>query len=196
MRALEVMTTVIVATLSAAGARAQIEQPRYQIVDRLGTVEVRRYEARIAAEAVVGGKEEPARGDGFRLVAGYIFGGNTAPAQRSEKIAMTAPVAQQAADGGWRIQFFMPARYTMKTLPRPTDRRVRLVDLPAQTLAVLTFSGDNGPRAVSLRQERLAAALTHSAWRAVGQPQAWFYDPPWTLPFMRRNEVAVQVERR
>ena len=201
-----IIATVAAAILQSFGIRGATEQPRYQLVERIGPVEVRLYGARVAAEALVAGDEAGARNEGFRLVAGYIFGSNAASTQiamtapvaqapRGEQIAMTAPVAQQPSDGGWRIQFFMPARYTLESLPRPKDSKVRLVQLPAQTYAVLAFSGSRSPAAVAARQAQLARSLGATAWRASGEPQGWFYDPPWTLPFLRRNEVAVQVER-
>ena len=153
------------------------------------------------------GDEAFARSEGFRLIAGYIFGGNAASAQIAmtapvaqatggEQIAMTAPVAQQSSAAGWRIQFFMPAKYDLATLPKPKDARVKLVQLPPQTFAVLAFSGSRSPAAVTLKQKQLADKLNQASWTSAGEPQAWFYDPPWTLPFMRLNEVAGAVARR
>ena len=207
MGATQLIATLAAAVLQTVGIRSGTEQPRYTVVERFGAVEVRRYDGRIAAEALVAGDEAKARNEGFRLVAGYIFGGNASSAQiamtapvaqapRGEQIAMTAPVAQQPAEGGWRIQFFMPAQYRLDSLPKPKDSRVRLVQLPAQTYAVLAFSGSRSPRAVSAKQGQLIRELGASAWRGSGEPQGWFYDPPWTLPFMRLNEVAVRVDRR
>jgi hypothetical protein len=138
-------------------------------------------------------------------VAGYIFGGNraaakiamTAPvaqAAASERIAMTAPVAQSAAGPGrWTVRFFMPAQWTLATLPVPNDPAVRLVEVPGETMAVLRFTGDRGATAVAARQAELLRGLAGTAWAPQGEPVAWFYDPPWTLPWLRRNEVAVPV---
>ena len=201
-----VVATVAAAFLQTFGIRGATEQPSYQVVERVGPIEIRQYQGRIAAEALVAGDEASAQNDGFRLVAGYIFGGNASAAQiamtapvaqagKGEQIAMTAPVAQQPSPAGWRIQFFMPSKYDMAALPKPKDPRVRLVQLPPQTFAVLTFSGSRSPSAVTSKHKQLAAELAHVGWKAAGEPQQWFYDPPWTLPFLRRNEVAVQVER-
>ncbi len=207
MAAPSIIATPAAVILQTFGVRSATEQPRYQVVERIGPIEVRQYEGRIAAEALVAGDEARARSEGFRLIAGYIFGGNasstqiamTAPvaqASKGEKIAMTAPVAQQPSEAGWRIQFFMPAKYNLGALPKPRDARVRLVQLPPQTYAVLAFSGSRSPEAVALKEKQLAAELGRAAWKAAGEPQGWFYDPPWTLPILRRNEVAVEVERR
>jgi hypothetical protein len=144
--------------------------------------------------------------EGFRRLAGYIFGGNhrdstiamTAPVQQSggTKIAMTAPVAQQNSRGeGSTIRFFMPSKWSMDALPRPDDDRVRLVTVPAETVAVLRFSGDRSSRAVAARATELREALRAKGIEADGPAVAWFYDPPWTLPFRRRNEIAITVPR-
>ncbi len=117
--------------------------------------------------------------------------------QSGESIAMTAPVAQaRDGSGQWLIRFFMPAKYTMETLPQPLDPAVRLVPVPGETMAVLRFSGSTAPEAVKARGRELLRTLQGSAWQPTGTAVAWFYDPPWTLPPFRRNEVAAPVTRR
>jgi hypothetical protein len=170
---------------STVGVR-ETPQPAYAVTARLGDVEIRQYGARVAAETVVSGDELDARDAGFRRLAGYIFGGST-------KIAMTAPVAQAREAGGWQIRFFMPADSTLQTLPTPDDPAVKLVAVPPETVAVLRFSGSPTPQAVLDNTNELVAALERTAWRPAGAPEAWFYDPPWTLPPLRRNEVAIPV---
>ena len=110
-----------------------------------------------------------------------------------ERIAMTAPVAQAQGEGGWVIRFFLPAALTDP--PAPNDARVRIVPVPEETVAVLRFSGTATQDAVADRTKALMAALSRSPWHPAGEPVAWFYDPPWTLPPLRRNEVAVPVSR-
>jgi len=192
--------------LSVAGIRVGTEEPHFLRQPLTESVELRRYGPRIAAETTVTADEARARQIGFRRLAGYIFGGNhrgeeiamTAPVAQQpraggDRIAMTAPVAQTRGDDGWRIRFFMPSRWTMETLPAPDDDEVTLVTVPAETVAVLRFSGDRGPRAVTARTDELLATLADRGIEVVGDPVAWFYDPPWTLPFLRRNEIAVPV---
>ena len=199
---------VALGACSVVGIRSGTEEPSYQVLAHVGSVEIREYAARIAAETTAPGSEESSRSAGFRRLAGYIFGANharaeiamTAPVAQADagsaKIAMTAPVAQQGGPGGeWTIRFFMPAKYTMETLPAPNDPQVRLVAVPAETMAVYRFSGSTGPQAVADARRTLLSRLDGSAWKAVGEPVAWFYDPPWTLPPLRRNEVAVPVSR-
>jgi DNA gyrase inhibitor GyrI len=91
------------------------------------------------------------------------------------------------------VRFFMPAEYTMEMLPTPTDDAVMLVTVPAETVAVLRFTGDRGPDAVASHSTTLMDVLENNGFKPAGAPVAWFYDPPWTIPFRRRNEVAVAV---
>jgi hypothetical protein len=194
---------------TAATAHADTEEPAFTVVEKIGVIDVRQYGPRLAAEVTVGGEEEDARSAGFRLLADYIFGNNTsrtpiamtAPvsqeAARGESIAMTAPVSQTAdGAGNWRVRFFMPSKYTRGTLPKPNNPAVQIVDLPGETVAVLRFSNSRSAEAVAQKTADLLRGVAGSKWKAVGTPVAWFYDPPWTLPFWRRNEVAVAVSPR
>jgi len=187
---------------SIVGIRSGTTEPAYTVTARVGIVEIRQYGPRIAAETAVEANEDAARYTGFRRLAGYIFGGNKAkasiamstPVVVNQTIAMTAPVTQaRDAAGRWVIRFFMPPTWTMETLPVPDDPAVRLVVVPPETIAVLGFSGDRGPDAVKAREQDLLQRLAGTQWQPVGEPVAWFYDPPWTLPWLRRNEVAVPV---
>lgn len=216
---------LLVSACSAFGIRGGTESPDYQVIDRVGEVEIRHYGPRLAAETVVDGPEAEARSAGFRRLAAYIFGENrsrsdiamTAPVAQAEapsreiamtapvatrpaapagEIAMTAPVATRAAEGDkWVVRFFMPAQYTMATLPEPVDPAIRIVPVPAETLAAYRFSGSRSPEAMQEQQAVLLRTLQGSPWRAAGQPVDWFYDPPWTIAFLRRNEIVVPVER-
>jgi hypothetical protein len=188
------------------GIRSGTEEPKYQVVGQVGSVEIRQYAPRLAARVTVPGDEIAARSAGFRKLAGFIFGGNTAKtsismtapvAQSSAKIAMTAPVAQTPGPGGaWTIMFYMPAGYTAATLPKPNDPAISIVEVPGETDAVLRFSGIPGAKPVAQAKQVLLATLAGSAWVPAGDVFEWFYDPPWTLPFARRNEVGVAVMRR
>ncbi len=210
------LSGVLLTACSVVGVRSGTEQARYDVVAHLADgVEVRRYAARLAAETTVEGTELAARSTGFRRVAGYIFGANgrhagiamTAPVavaaapgghspRGGETIAMTAPVAQaRTADGRWTIRFFLPASLDAADAPVPDDARVTLVPVPAGTVAVLRYAGSTGPEAVARARGRLRAVLAASDWSPAGEPVSWFYDPPWTLPPLRRNEAAIPVAR-
>lgn len=200
---------LLTAALAALPAMAATEEPAFDVVKSAGDFEVRRYAPMIVAETEVAGDLWGASNDGFRVIAGYIFGNNasvtqggaekiamTAPVTmeaRAEKIAMTAPVTTESADGKFRMHFVMPSRYTMATLPRPKDDRVKLREVPPQRMAVVKFSGLTGEDKVREKTGELLAWMKAEGLEAGGAPQLARYDPPWTIPFLRRNEVMVPL---
>lgn len=177
----------------------RVEEPSYRVVARDGAFEVREYAARVVAETRVSGAREVAANEGFRRIAGYIFGGNhrgeevamTAPvSQRAgERVAMTAPVTQRGDGAGWTVAFTMPAGRTRATLPTPDDPRVTLREVPVQRVAALRFAGRTDEGTVRRRVEELARWAEARGLRAEGAAELNRYDPPWTIPFLRRNEV-------
>lgn len=191
--------------LSVVGIRVGTEEPPHTSRRLTDAVEIRRYSPRIAAQTTVDADEDEARQEGFRRLARYIFGGNggkqkvamTAPVSQSpadsKKIAMTAPVSSTPGSDGWVVRFFMPAEWTMDTLPTPDDDRVTLTEVPAETVAVLRFSGGRSRDDVEPQMAALAEALRAHGIEMLGEPMTWFYDPPWTLPPLRRNEVVVAI---
>lgn len=205
------LIAVLNAGCSVVGIREGTEEPPFAVVDHVGNTEIRQYGPRIAAETTIDADETAARSAGFRRLAAYIFGANTgnatiamtAPVAQSgnagapTSIAMTAPVAQRRDEAGrWVIRFTMPASSTMQTLPTPNDPSVRLVEVPPETMGVLRFSGFASEAVVAERRQQLLSSLQGGAWSPGGMPATWLYDPPWTLPFLRRNEVAVPVTKR
>ncbi len=214
---LAMLSTLFLSGCSVFGIRSGTPEPKFSVVTSIGPVQIRHYAPRIAAETTIEANAETARYQGFRRLAGYIFGANhgahtiamTAPVAQSSvaqssvaqssaastKIAMTAPVAQTHSAKGWTIRFYMPAQYTLETLPVPNDKHVHLITVPAADYAVLRFSGSRSPRTIAAKQALLLKSLANTAWHPIGTPDAWFYDPPWTLPPFRRNEVAVEVSQ-
>ena len=205
--AMSLVSGIALSACSVFGVRSGTEEPHYVVVQAKGPLEIRQYDARLAAETEVTGSEYSARSDGFQRLARYIFGANsgrgsiamTAPVSQeggSHTIAMTAPVGQeQSAPGVWRIRFFMPAKYTEATLPHPNDPAVRIVTVPAETYGVYRYSGSTSPSATAGADRQLAQLVAGTGYVPSAQPVAWFYDPPWTLPFLRRNEAAVVVAK-
>jgi SOUL heme-binding protein len=181
------------------------EEPHYRVIERLARhVEVRAYMPRLAAEAELPIRGQSGRNEAFRVLFAYITGANrrstgsariamTVPVsvREGEPIEMAAPVRTSEENGAVRMQFFLPAKYNAETAPSPKDARVRLVTIPEETIAVLRFSGSGTD--VSERQSELLATLAGSPWRPTEPTYALFYDPPFTLPFLRRNEAAVAV---
>jgi hypothetical protein len=204
---------------SVVGIRSGTEQPSYEVVETLGErTEIRRYGDLAAAETRVDLDEAPegeARNRAFERLFNYIQGANraggeiamTAPVETArggatpddsgEEIAMTAPVeTARGGEGMLRMRFFLPADYSADSAPAPTNLDVEIVSIPQQVFAVRRFSGDRSWPAVEEELAVLRDTLAGSAWTVDGPPVAWFYDPPWTLPFARRNEVALPVSRR
>jgi SOUL heme-binding protein len=182
---------------------SDVEQPKYTVVERDGNIEIRDYAPMIVAEAEVAGTREAAIRKGFRTIADYIFGNNlasrkitmTAPVtqQAGEKIAMTAPVTQQGDGHDWQIRFVMPASYTIDTLPRPRNTAVRLKQVGRRRFAVIRFFGIANSTNLRHRTEQLQAFLKENNLNAGSAPVYAFYNPPWTLPVLRRNEVLIEI---
>lgn len=200
-----------------------VEEPKFELVAQDGNYEIRRYPPVIIAETLVSGDMDAASSKGFRLIADYIFGNNTlagaAAGKGSEKIAMTAPVVLTPVGGSakiamtapvtaeplgaatdlstatqWRIHFVMPAEYSMPALPKPNNEAVTLRQLPARSVAVLTYSGLNTASQVQKKTAELDAWLQAKDIKPTGTPLLARYDPPWTLPMWRRNEIQVEVK--
>ncbi len=197
----------LILILSVLGGPAvAVEEPAFQTVLQDGAVEIRDYPALVVAEVTVTGDQKEAGNKGFQLLAGYIFGGNrktqsiamTAPVveQRSgEKIAMTAPVSQTEMAGKWLVRFTMPSSYSLATLPEPNDARVQLRQILPSRFAVIRFSGLAYPDDVRAKTDELSAWIRRRALHTTGPASLAQYDPPWTLWFLRRNEVMIPIER-
>lgn len=187
----------------------QYDEPAYTAETAADGIEIRDYAPMIAAETRVTGERKEAINQGFRLIADYIFGNNapntkiamTAPViqqaqgtSAGEKIAMTAPVIQQGAGEGWLVQFIMPPEYTLETLPKPNNPAVKLRALKPEKRVVIRFSGSTGDENIAKKTAELEAYVKAQKLRTTGAPILAFYDPPWTLPFFRRNEVMLRID--
>jgi hypothetical protein len=185
------------------GAAMAIDEPGYTVVRTADAFEVRHYEPYVVAETIVNATAEEAGNQGFRILAGYIFGQNkgarkiemTAPVtQTPTKIAMTAPVAQSATSEGYVVQFAMPREWTLETLPEPTDTRVKLRAIPARTLAVISYSGTWSQSNYEENLKKLQDALAEAGLKWRGAAIWARYDPPWKPWFWRRNEILLEVD--
>lgn len=190
------------------------EEPKYNVIEKSGDFELREYAPMVVAETLVEGDLDAASSAGFKRIADYIFGNNTARAggnenisitapvtmaPKSEKISMTAPVGMQAKAGQdntkqWRMYFVMPSQYTLETLPTPNNPAVTLREIPASRVAVLRFSGLAGEEKTAKKTAELLAWLKSKQITPMDEPELARYNPPWTLPFLRRNEVMVVYE--
>lgn len=185
-------------------AMAKIETPPYKVIQSVEKIEVREYAPMIVAEVEAAGERGKAINTGFRILADYIFGSNapaqniamTAPViqQKSEKISMTAPVTQTQSGGLWKVQFTMPAAYTMETLPRPNNPAIKIIAAPAHRTAAVRFSGFWSDRNLRKHLKQLETFIQEQDLKTTGDPIYAFYNPPWTLPFFRRNEIHYKLQ--
>ncbi len=193
------------AAVALGGVAVAVEEPAFKTVVANGPFEIRDYPELVVAEVTVTGQQKEAASKGFRLLAGYIFGGNkraqkiamTAPvaqAPAGEKIAMTAPVTQIETAGEWVVRFTMPSQYSLQTLPVPDDARIHLRATPPERFAVIRFSGLARPEDVAAKTAELSNWMKGRQLRASGPAALAQYNPPWTLWFLRRNEVLIPIE--
>ncbi len=206
--------------LMATSAALAIEEPKYKILDKEAGFELRQYAPFIVAETWVDGDMDAASNKGFRVIADYIFGNNKAPqSTQSSKIAMTAPVTlapdaqplkldmtapvslQPAVEAStwvqtqrWRVQFVMPDKYTLESLPIPNNGAVKLREVPAKTVAVAKYSGLNTDSRIRKETQALTDWVQARKLVPSGPPQLARYDPPWVLPMLRRNEIQLEIK--
>lgn len=176
----------------------QVEQPKYTVLSSNENIELRDYEAIIVAEVEVFGERKDAIKEGFKRLADYIFGNNIAMSTPSinpqnEKIKMTAPVMQEGQKDQWKVRFVMPAKYSLDTLPKPNSKEVSILPVAAKRFAVIRFSGLPDNERIKLHLQKLEEFIASEKWQTIGNPIFAFYNPPWTLPFLRRNEVMLEV---
>lgn len=198
------LSALAIALAAVVPAAHAIEEPAFTIERQYDGFELRAYPPVLVAEVTVAGPADDAGNQGFRVLAGYIFGKNkgereiamTAPVTQTReptKIAMTAPVTQAATDGGYTVQFTMPAEYTLATLPEPLDARIRLKELVGKRYAVIRYSGFWSEANYQQHLEKLEQAAQAAGLAVQGAPIYARYDAPWVPWFLRRNEIWLQV---
>ena len=176
-----------------------------EVVLKDGRFEIRQYPDALVAETVVDAEYSKAGSVAFRRLAGYIFGGNKSRAQismttpviqqkASERIAMTAPVMQEKSGRGWRMTFVLPAKYTMETVPEPVDTQVVIRKETGRKVAVIRYSGWLSEASMESNTDKLKGWIEQKGYKATSPPRLAAYDPPWTVPFLRRNEVHIDIE--
>jgi effector-binding domain-containing protein len=185
---------------------SRVENTQYSVLESKKEYEVRLYPAHIVARTTVKGPYKEALNEGFTIVAGYIFGGNTkkqsiamtAPVvekkSMSESIAMTAPVMATVEGESHTIAFGMPKSYTLDTLPTPNDSRIEIVTIPERKMAAIRFSWFRTDALVQSKKQKLLDVLKREGVSVAGEPQYAGYNAPWTPPWMMRNEVLVEIQ--
>ncbi len=185
-------------------ALGKYEEPAYSVDRKEGDFEIRSYPSVIAAEVIVPGRGEYSANNAFKILAGYIFGKNVSKTKiamtvpvtekvNAEKIAMTVPVTTTVDKKNMTMRFYMPSKYTLDTLPEPIDKRIKLYYQSPLRFAVIRFSGFTSQENCRKHEEQLNLWLKKQNLTPSGEALRAFYNPPWTLPFMRRNEIWIPL---
>jgi effector-binding domain-containing protein len=184
---------------------SRVEKTQYTVLDSKNNYEIRLYPEHIVAQTVIKGSYTEALNQGFRIIAGYIFGGNTKKesivmtspvvekSSKSESIAMTSPVTATVEGETHTITFAMPRSYTLKTLPTPNDDRIQIVTIPEKKMAAIRFSWIRTDARVQAKKQELIDLLKKDNITIMGEVQYAGYSAPWTPPWMTRNEVLVDI---
>lgn len=184
-----------------------IEEPSYQVLSKADDYEVRLYEPYIIAQTTVSGDYDDAMSDGFREIAGYIFGGNssndeismTAPVlenaqDTSQKIAMTAPVLDTGTTDKRSVAFVMPSKYSLESLPVPNSDKVTFAEIPARKIAVLAYGFYANESRIAAKKLELLNRLQSDGVSVKGEVTSARYNPPFSMPLFLRNEVMVEID--
>ena len=196
----------LLALIAIPAVSQAIEEPAFEVIRKLGAVELREYSPYVVAEVVMDAKAEDAGNQAFPILAGYIFGKNkgerkfamTAPviqtAEPPLKMAMTAPVTQTAVPGGVRVQFVLPKGVTLESAPEPLDSRVQVRLIPGNKWAVLRYSGTWSQANYNEHLGELRASLDAAGVATQGEPVLARYNSPFTPWFLRRNEIWLALQ--
>ncbi|MFC1902969.1 heme-binding protein [Chloroflexota bacterium] len=184
-----------------------ISTPKYQTVHKDNKFEIREYEDYILAEVEIDGDFGSALQKGFRLLADYIFGGNTSRARInmtvpvteqavvSEKIEMTAPVTSSPIEEGKKyiIAFTMPSKYTLESLPEPENKKISFRKVSKQKVAALRFSDNLNSKLATRKAKELETWLNENKYSRKNDFVLAQYNPPWIPGIFRRNEILTEV---
>ncbi len=206
MNTLYVFISIVIIWSTWGYFSSRVESTEYSVLELKKNYEIRLYPAHIVAQTVVTGSYRESLNQGFRIIAGYIFGGNTKKesipmtspvvekSSTSESIAMTSPVMATIEGESHTIAFGMPRSYTLETLPTPNDKRIQIVTVPEKKMAVIRFSWIRTNSSVQSKKKELLDLLKQDNVTIVGEVQYAGYNAPWTPPWMTRNEVLVEIK--
>jgi hypothetical protein len=193
---------------SVVGIRSA-EEAKFQVIMEQGDFQLRQYATFVVAETFIDSNFDKAGSEAFGRLFSYISGDNvsaekiamTAPvlakrdAENSgQKIAMTAPVITEKQTEGWRYYFVLPQELTLSSAPKPAKPDVKLKEITSKKVAVIQFSGLWDEDVFNKKVSELESWILENNLESISLPSFAGYDPPWTLPFLRRNEVLIDVE--
>ena len=204
MKLIRLVTAILLLLLTGATTAMATEKAPYTVIKTDDIFELREYAPQVLAEIIVDGDLEGAGSKAFRPLFRYISGDNksrgkiamTAPVsqeQTGEKISMTAPVSQQSVQGKWAVSFMMPALHTMENLPTPDDPNIKLRQVPSRRVAAVRYSGFWSEKKFLRYKQELESWITANNLKVIGEPVWARYNPPFTLWFLRRNEILIPI---
>ncbi len=200
----QMLASLFLAGCSMVGVRNSAEAA-FTVILQDGDFEIRLYQPMLIAETVINANYANSGSIGFNRLAGYIFGNNrqqekiamTTPVYREaqgEKIAMTAPVLQEKVADEWRVAFVMPPEYSLNNLPEPLDPLISIKSVAAKKVAVIRYSGSLSEEMINEKAQQLNEWLLQKPYKILSTARSAAYDPPWTIPALRRNEVHIDIE--
>jgi len=183
------------------------DEPEFKLILKEDKFEIREYAPKIIAQVEIFGDFDDASSKGFKILADFIFGNNTsnngnskiemtAPVEMeplSQKINMTKPVLAEGSDNNWIVSFIMPNEFTLETLPKPNNKSIKILSLPKEKYAVIVFSGLLRESSYLEKEKLLNEFIKEKKLKPSGEIKIARYNPPWTLPFFRRNELMLKV---
>ncbi len=204
----QIIQQILTASLMMSGVvgAMAIDEAKYTVVEKNGSIEIRDYEPHLLVETIVNSTLEDAGNQAFRKLFRYISGNNqssntiamTAPVSqeaRGVKIPMTAPVIQATNTEGWAVSFMMPSNYTLKTLPVPLDPALKVREVPARRIAAIAYSGTWSEQRYLSHKKELETWILSKGLQATGETVWARYNPPFTPWFMRRNEILIPITK-
>jgi len=190
--------------------KSSVETLEYKVIKKSNGFEIREYKPYIAATTTVQGEFKTAQNKAFRVLAGYIFGDNkknkkinmTAPVlqekdeeEESQKIAMTAPVLQEKTEQGWSMTFSMPSKYSLADLPEPNTDKITFTKVDSKKFATIRFNGKSSEIRINNKTEELKKwIMSTKKFRIISNAIYAGYNPPWTIPYFRRNEILIGIK--
>ena len=186
------------------GVSMATQEPTFVLESKKENYEIRKYKSMLVAETKIVAQFDDAGSKAFKILADYIFGNNksklklemTAPVtqqSQSEKIEMTAPVSQIKTQEGFLVQFTMPEKYTLETIPVPNDLRVELRVIPERLIAVYSYSGSWSESRYEEKLSEFQKALKADGIQVIGEPVFARFNSPFQLWFLRRNEIWLEI---
>ena len=199
-----VCSTSLLTACTVFGVRNS-EEPKFTVLQEENNIQVRQYQEILIAQTQTNGTYKESSSSGFNILAGYIFGENqsqekiemTTPVlqkSQNEKISMTMPVYQQENSDTWTMTFVLPSKYTLETIPIPLNDKIEIKKVPEKKVATIRYSGFINTRKIKDNAKKLQSWLENNEYTSLSEPYSAGYDPPWTIPFLRRNEVHIEIE--